>query len=187
MSEVPDSYYRSWLATVVVTFVGAVAYSIWASHNGTSICPMCIFQRILFIVIIGIASLGVLLPRSAARAIAIGLLVTANWGLSVAAYQCLMQAFPEIVPACRYADPTLIEQFVEWAGGQYPYFFLATGNCERKDIAFLGLSWAQLAAMAFAGVSMIAVWLGLPASGIKVTRSNSNLHPWQETMERYHE
>ena len=164
MADWSARYYRSWLAVIIVILISAVAYSVWASHNGASPCPMCIFQRMLFIAIIGIAIVGLLLPQSASRVIAVGLLLTANGGLSVAVYQCLMQAFPEVIPACNYADPTLIERFVEWAGMQCPYLFLATGYCERKDIAFLGLSWAQLAAMAFAGVSMVAVWLGLPSS-----------------------
>ena len=164
MADWSARYYRSWLAVIIVILIGAVAYSVWASHNGASPCPMCIFQRMIFMVIIGITIIGLLLPQSASRVIAVGLLLTANGGLSVAVYQCLMQAFPEVIPACNYADPTLIERFVEWAGMQCPYLFLATGYCERKDIAFLGLSWAQLAAMAFAGVSMVAVWLGLPSS-----------------------
>lgn len=160
----PVKCYRTWLASIVATLMGAVTYSVWASHNGASPCPMCIFQRMLFMVIIGIATLGLLLPRSASGIIAVGLLVTANGGLSVAAYQCLIQALPEIVPACRYTDPTFIERIVEWAGMHCPYLFLATEYCERKVIALLGFSWAQLTAMAFAGVSMAAIWLGSPSS-----------------------
>ena len=164
MADWSAKYYRSWLATMIVILIGIVVYSVWASHNGASPCPMCIFQRMVFMAIIGIAIIGLLLPKSASRVIAVGLLIAANGGLSVAVYQCLLQAFQGVVAACNYADPTLIERFVEWAGMQWPYLFLATGYCERKDVAFLGLSWAQLAAMAFAGVSMVAIWLGLPSS-----------------------
>lgn len=94
----------------------------------------------LFIGISAIVALGLLLPRKLGKAISLCLLLMALGGLSVAGYQCLMQEFPGAVSTYGYADPTLIERIVDWAGMQSPFLFLATGYCEHKDIAFLGLS-----------------------------------------------
>ena len=144
---------------IVVILTAAVTYSVWASHNGSSPCPLCIFQRMLFMLIVALAVLGLVLPRVASMAITTGISAVSMGGFAVAAYQSWMQEFPGSLPTCGYADPTLIERIVDWAGMQSPYFFLATGYCEQKDIAFLGTSWAQLAAMAFLTVSLIGAWL----------------------------
>lgn len=159
MHTQPHRLYRQALTGIAIILTAAVTYSVWASHNGSSPCPLCIFQRMLFMLIVSFAVLGLVLPRAASTAIASGISVVSLGGFAVAAYQCWMQEFPGSVPACGYADPTLIERFVDWAGMQSPYFFLATGYCEHKDIAFPGASWAQLAAVAFFTVSLIGTWL----------------------------
>lgn len=163
ITEINAKPFRAVLASVMVGTGAIVSYSVWASHNGASPCPLCIFQRMLFMGIWTLAAMGVLLPRYLNKAVAASLLLVALTGLSVATYQCLMQEFPGSVTNCGYADPTLIERIVDWAGTQSPFLFLATGYCEHKDIAFLGLSWAQLSAMAFLLLLVTAVWLGLPA------------------------
>lgn len=163
ITEASTKPYRAVLASMMLGTGAIVSYSVWASHHGASPCPLCIFQRMLFMGIASLAATGLLLPRKLSKAVAVSLLLVALGGLSVAVYQSLMQEFPGTVSSCGYADPTPIERIVDWAGMQSPFLFLATGYCERKDIAFLGLSWAQLSAMAFLLLSMTAVWLGLPA------------------------
>ena len=123
--------------------------------------PLCIFQRMLFMLIVVLAGVGLAVPRSLFRVVAIAIATVSLGGFAVAAYQCWMQEFPGSVASCGYADPTLIEQIVDWAGMQNPYFFLATGYCERKEIALLSASWAQLAAAAFLSVGMTGCWLAI--------------------------
>lgn len=159
MDTQPHRLYRQALTSILIMLTAAVTYSVWASHNGSSPCPLCIFQRMLFMLIVALAVLGLVLPRAASWAITTGISAVSMGGFAVAAYQCWMQEFPGSVPSCGYADPTLIEQIVDWAGMQSPYFFLATGYCEHKDIAFLGASWAQLAAVAFFTVSLTGAWI----------------------------
>ena len=103
-------------------------------------CPMCIFQRVLYLVIGGLALLGFLLPVARlAWAGLIGLL--ALLGVGVAAYQTWMQAFPTLATECGYAEPNLMERLVDWLGMQWPSMFLATGFCASRDWSFWVCRW----------------------------------------------
>lgn len=161
MTQLSVKPYQITLAGMSAVTTAIIAYSVWASHNGASPCPLCIFQRMLFMTVLAIATLGLAMPRSLSRAVTGGMLAVSLGGFAVAAYQSFMQEFPGRLASCGYSDPTLIESIVDWAGDISPYFFLATGFCEHKDIALLGVSWAQLSAAAFMAISVTAVWLFL--------------------------
>lgn len=157
--------YRQTLVAIFVVLAAGVAYAVWAGHNGAPPCPLCIFQRILFMVLALLALIGLALPTKPSRALLATMILTSMYGFGVAAYQSWMQEFPAIVTKCGYADPTLIERVVDWAGTQVPYLFLATGYCEQKDITMLGVSWAQLSAVVFLAVLLVTARLfGLAVS-----------------------
>lgn len=121
-------------------------------------CPLCIFQRLLYVVVGVFALVGVLLPvwpRVWATAVAL----VSLGGLATAGYQSWMQAFPHLAPECSYTDPNLIERLVDWLGMQWPALFMATGFCASRDWEFLGLSIANWSVVAFAGFSALAIWL----------------------------
>ena len=121
-------------------------------------CPLCIFQRVLYLAISGLGLVGLLLPRIS-RLWAGLIAPIALGGLATAGYQSWMQAFPHTVTECSYTNPNLIERFVDWLGMQWPAMFMATGFCSSRDWEFLGLSFANWSALAFAGFATLAILL----------------------------
>ena len=56
-------------------------------------------------------------------------------------------------------ERTLVEQFVDWLGMQWPQMFMVTGFCTSRDWVFLGLSLANWSALCFLGLAAIAGWV----------------------------
>lgn len=150
---------RAWFAALGLGAVGLVAAGLeLQALLRLSPCPLCIFQRVLYLLIGVVGLIGFLLP--AARllwAALIGLIGLG--GFAVAAYQSWMQAFPHLANECGYADPNAIERLVDWLGMRWPSLFLATGFCTSRDWEFLGLSMANWSVLLFAGFAAFAVWL----------------------------
>ena len=114
-------------------------------------CPLCIFQRLLYLLIALLALAGMLMPAWS-RLWGLLLALTAAGGLATAAYQSWLQYLPDASMECGLGDPTLIEQIVDWFGMRWPAMFMATGFCTSKDWLFLGLSmavWSGLCFLAF--------------------------------------
>ncbi|WP_313952413.1 disulfide bond formation protein B [Accumulibacter sp.] len=121
-------------------------------------CPLCIFQRLLYLLIAIFALGGVLLPGwSRLWGLLVGL--TATGGLGTAAYQSWLQFFPDASLACGSGEPTLIEQVVNWFGVRWPELFLATGFCSSKDWLFLELSMANWSVLCFLLLMVVAAHL----------------------------
>jgi disulfide bond formation protein DsbB len=150
---------RAWFATLALGCFGLVAVGM-AMQNLLHLapCPMCIFQRLLYLVIGSLALFGFLWPVvRLAWAGSIALL--ALLGAGVAGYQSWMQAFPELATACGYADPNIMERLVDWLGMQWPSLFLATGFCTSRDWVFLDLSMANWSLLVFIGIAGYAALL----------------------------
>lgn len=111
-------------------------------------CPLCIFQRMLYLLLAGLVLVGALWPRaligSGVLALAAGI-----GGLATAVYQSWMQAFPTLSVACGPTDPNLIEQLVYWAGAKVPWLFAAWGECASREWELFGLSLANWSVLAF--------------------------------------
>ncbi|MDP3538734.1 MAG: disulfide bond formation protein B [Azonexus sp.] len=148
-SQVPV---RAWFATLALGCFGLVAVGMELQNLlRLAPCPMCIFQRVLYLLIGGLALFGFAWPIARmAWAGLIGLL--AMLGVGVAGEQTWMQAFPELATECGYAEPNLMEQLVDWLGMQWPSWFLATGFCTSRDWVFLGLSMANWSLLVFIGI-----------------------------------
>lgn len=150
---------RAWFAALSLGCFGLVAVGMELQNLlHLAPCPLCIFQRLLYLVIGTLALFGFALP--AARPLWTALVaVIALLGVGVAGYQTWMQAFPELASECSYVDPNLIERFVDWLGMQYSPLFLATGFCSSKEWVFLGLSMANWSVLMFAGIAAYAALL----------------------------
>lgn len=111
-------------------------------------CPLCIFQRLLYLLIALLALAGALLPGSFRFWSAL-LGLTAAGGLATAAYQSWLQYLPSASMECGFGEPTLIEQIVDWFGVHWPSLFMATGFCSSKDWVFLRLSMANWSGLCF--------------------------------------
>lgn len=121
-------------------------------------CPLCIFQRLLYLLIALFALAGVLLPGYS-RFWGVPLGLTAAGGLATAAYQSWLQLLPDASMACGFGEPTLIEQIVDWFGVRWPSLFMATGFCSSKDWLFLGLSMANWSCLCFLAILVVAAVL----------------------------
>jgi disulfide bond formation protein DsbB len=122
-------------------------------------CPLCIFQRVLYLVF-GLAALLCALPPLSARGYrraGFGLALIALGGLLTALYQSLMQARPDLIQECSYTNPGVIERFVDWLGMRYPDLFLATGMCSSQEWVFLGLSMANWSVACFLALGGLAL------------------------------
>jgi disulfide bond formation protein DsbB len=152
---------RAWFATLALGTVGLVALGMeLQALLRLAPCPLCIFQRLLYLIVGLVALGGVLWPAGRLLwSILIGLL--ALLGIGVASYQTWMQAFPHLAPECSYTDPNLIERLVDWLGMQWPSLFLATGFCTSKEWIFLGLSMANWSLVVFAGIAGLAALIFL--------------------------
>lgn len=124
-------------------------------------CPLCIFQRVLYLLFGALALLGALLPLGprGQKAWGLGLAGVSLGGFLTALYQTTMQAVPGLVAECSYTDQGPIELFVDWLGMQYPTLFMATGLCSSREWEFLGLSMANWSLLCFLGFGLAALIL----------------------------
>ena len=148
----------AWFATLSLGCFGLVAIGMeLQTIFRLAPCPLCIFQRLLYLAIGGLALLGFLWPKI--RLVWAGLIgLLAVLGGSVAAYQTWMQAFPELATECGYAEPNAIERLVDWLGMAWPSMFMATGFCSSREWVFLQLSMANWSLLIFAAIAVYAAF-----------------------------
>lgn len=129
-------------------------------------CPLCIFQRLVYLLIAFVALCGVLLP--AAQRLWSGLLgLLAVGGAATAGYQSWLQYLPDASRECGLSEPTLLEQLVNWLGTLWPQLFMATGFCSSKEWEIFGLSlaiWSGIGFLAFLAVSVCMLSFNLSSS-----------------------
>ncbi len=155
-SSVPQ---RAWFATLAFGCFSVVAMGMALQHMlNLAPCPLCIFQRLLYLLVGAVAMLGFLAPVLQLPAAGlVGLLALLGFGVSV--WQSWMQAYPHLAPTCNFTDPNLIERLVYWLGSEFPDWFLATGLCTSREWELFGLSMANWSVFLFAGIFAYAVLL----------------------------
>ena len=150
---------RAGFAVIAATSAGLVGSGLVIGElMRLNPCPLCIFQRVLYLTVAVVALLGVAAPG--ARRVwgaLIGLLSAG--GLATALYQSWMQLYPEAATQCGFGEPNLIEQLVDWLGVQWPIMFMATGFCTSKEY-ILGLTMANWSIFCFSGFLLVGVWVG---------------------------
>lgn len=130
-----------------------------AELMGLAACPLCIWQRMLYLLFSLLAFLGLLCVRVSflRRLLALLMACAAGAGVFVAGYQVFIQRFaPQTT--CAGKEPWW-EAFVTWAGNQVPLLFKASGLCSDPGWKFLDLSiadWSLLFFMALLGLSVFA-------------------------------
>lgn len=151
---------RAWFAALAFGLAGTVVLGLSLQHLfRLSPCPLCIFQRLLYMVAAVLATGGFVWPRLRLLWLG-GVGAIAALGVGVAAYQSWMQAFPSLASECSYSDPNLIERLVDWLGMQYPSLFMATGFCTSREWELFGLSMANWSFLLFSGVLVYVYGLG---------------------------
>lgn len=120
-------------------------------------CPLCILQRMLYLLLAVESALAFAFVRSDLnqRLAAVVMAITAATGATIAGYQTWIQRFARDV-SCT-ADQPWWEQFVNWAGAQFPMLFEATGLCSEAGWKFLSLSIAEWSLLIFSAMTVVAL------------------------------
>jgi disulfide bond formation protein DsbB len=118
-------------------------------------CPLCILQRMLYLLLTLTAILGASVahhPTGRRLAAAVNVIV-AGTGSYVAGYQVWIQRFAPKTNCV--ADEPWWESFVYWAGDRIPLFFRPSGLCSDPAWKLLGLSIAEWSLLVF---TSLALW-----------------------------
>ena len=151
---------RGLIAATGLMALGLVAGGVVLAQTlNLAACPLCVLQRMVYLLLAIEAALFWSLVRSSSgqRLAAFLMAATAATGAGIAAYQTWLQRFAKGV-SCT-ADQPWWEGFVNWAGGQIPILFEASGLCSEAGWKFLGLSIAEwsLAAFSIMVLGLLAV------------------------------
>lgn len=138
---------------------------VMANLLGLAACPLCIWQRMLYLLFAALALAGVAFARQRFfRRLLAGLMAsTAAGGAFVAGYQVWIQRFaPQTT--CAGKEPWW-EAFVNWAGEQLPFLFRASGLCADPAWKFLDLSIADWSLLMFCGLLVLSLHTALRGQG----------------------
>jgi protein dithiol:quinone oxidoreductase len=116
---------------------------------GVEPCHLCIFQRLLFLVMALLGGLAAVARRGAPRLAGLLFSLVAATGMGVSGWQSWLQARPANLFSCVVGEPGPIQLLVDWLGERMPALFLATGTCADTALIILGLSLANWAMIAF--------------------------------------
>lgn len=118
-------------------------------------CPLCISQRMLALLLLLLAVIGLLVGNSrVGRMTTLTLmLATTAIGVFVAGYQTWLQRFAQETRCSGQA--AWWELLIDWAGEQVPILFYASGLCSDPAFKFIGLSIAEWSLVLFAGLSLL--------------------------------
>jgi disulfide bond formation protein DsbB len=153
---------RGLIAATGLAAAGLVGGGLILAHTlNLAACPLCILQRMLYLLLTleAAAILTLAGARLARRLGAVAMLATTLTGAGIAAYQTWLQRFARGV-SCT-ADQPWWEHFVNWAGSVWPLMFEASGLCSEAGWKFLGLSIAEWSLFAFTSmtIAMLSVIL----------------------------
>lgn len=146
---------RGLFAGTGVVALGLVAGGVFLAQTmNLAACPLCVLQRMLYLLLSleSIAAWMLAGTKAGQRASAAVMAATTLTGAWIAAYQTWLQRFAKGV-SCT-ADQPWWEQFVNWAGSQWPLLFEASGLCSEAGWKFLGLSIAEWSLVAFTSMTV---------------------------------
>ncbi|HEX5802592.1 MAG TPA: disulfide bond formation protein B [Azospira sp.] len=157
MIALPNSA-RSAFALIAVAAAGLVGVGLVIGElMRLNPCPLCIFQRVLYLLVAFWALCGAIAP-GLRRTWGLLIVASALGGMATAIYQTWMQLYPEAAIACGYGQPNPIEQLVDWLGMQWPFMFMATGFCTSKE-SILGLTMANWSIPCFFAFLVAGWWV----------------------------
>jgi disulfide bond formation protein DsbB len=129
---------------------------VMAQMLGLAACPLCIIQRMLYLLLAAIALPGLMVGRGGRVVVALLLAATAAAGVFVAGYQVWIQRFAQEVN-CSANQPWW-ERLVDWAGERAPLLFEANGLCSDPAWKFLSLSIADWSLLIFSGLFLFSLY-----------------------------
>lgn len=155
----PRTPFLITLATGLGLVAGGVAF---AQFMRLAACPLCVIQRMIYLVLALVAALGLVAPGRAGRILALVVMLATNaTGMFVAGYQVWLQRFSPDTSCSGVM--TWWEDLVDRAGEQVPLLFKASGLCSDPAWKFLGLSIADWSLCFFTALFVVAV-IGIVAA-----------------------
>ena len=159
---------RKFFIVIFTICIGLLIFGLYLEHvHGLEACPLCIFQRIAYTVIIFIALIGAIHnPRNLLQIIYKLLVVISSiTGAAIAGRQIWLQRLPpELVPEC---GPGLDYMFNVFPFGEaLKMIFTGSGECAEVKWRFIGLSIAEWSLIMFIGI-FIATILSIYTSRYK--------------------
>ncbi len=159
---------RKFFIVIFTICIGLLIFGLYLEHvHGLEACPLCIFQRIAYTVIIFIALIGAIHnPRNLLQIIYKLLMVISSiTGAAIAGRQIWLQHLPpELVPEC---GPGLDYMFNVFPFGEaLKMIFTGSGECAEVKWRFIGLSIAEWSLIMFIGI-FIATILSIYTSRYK--------------------
>ena len=159
---------RKFFIVIFTICIGLLIFGLYLEHvQGLEACPLCIFQRIAYTVIIFIALIGAIHnPRNLLQIIyKLLMVISAITGAAIAGRQIWLQHLPpELVPEC---GPGLDYMFNVFPFGEaLKMIFTGSGECAEVKWRFIGLSIAEWSLIMFIGI-FIATILSIYTSRYK--------------------
>ena len=159
---------RKFFIAVFTICIGLLIFGLYLEHiQGLEACPLCIFQRIAYTIIIFITLIGAIHnPRNLLQIIYKLLMVISSiTGAAIAGRQIWLQHLPpELVPEC---GPGLDYMFNVFPFGEaLKMIFTGSGECAEVKWRFIGLSIAEWSLIMFIGI-FIATILSIYTSRYK--------------------
>jgi disulfide bond formation protein DsbB len=145
------------LGTALISLGLVIGGVILAQTMNLAACPLCILQRMLYLVLV--AEVAIFWPLRHRLLQMLGGLVisaTAATGAFIAGYQTWIQRFDNSIN-CTGNQPWW-EQLVNEAGRHLPLLFEATGLCSEAGWTFLQLSIAEWSLLVFTALMFANLW-----------------------------
>ena len=150
-----------FLALFLVSFA-LLGFGLILQHVvGLHPCPMCVMQRMAFIVV-GIFALVAAVhgpQRTGQRVYAALIAVTAAIGAGIAARQTWLQLDPPPFPECGPGLSFMLGNFS--LADALPMIFRGSGDCAAVEWSFLGMSIANWSLIWLSAIFILVVWLML--------------------------
>jgi protein dithiol:quinone oxidoreductase len=146
-------------ALACAALLGAAYYLQY--YQGQEPCPLCLVQRVFYLLAGIVFLLGALHgPRAKGAAVYAGLAILfALGGLATAARQVWLQHLPaDQVPACGPDLPFMLEHFP--ISRTLNFLVRGSGQCAEVTWRFLGMSIAEWSLLCFSGFIVYALWIG---------------------------
>lgn len=147
---------RTLFALTLMVSTGLVGGGLYlAMALNLAACPLCIIQRMLYLLLAVTALIGFSLPNNRIGQLIAALIGfdIASLGIFAAGYQVWLQRFAKDV-SCA-ANAPWWEELVYWAGEKIPLLFQANGLCSDPGWKFLGLAIADWSMLAFSGLGVL--------------------------------
>jgi len=152
---------RKWFFLVFIACVGLLAYAMWLQEvDMLEPCPLCIIQRLVFVVIGGFALLAALHnPAALGRLIyTIFISLTALVGVAIAGRHVWLQHLPaDKVPDCGPGLEYMLDAFP--LADALGMIFKGSGSCAEISWQFIGLSMPEWTLIAYLMIFIASWWM----------------------------